>query len=282
MMPTASAFDISGEKVTDKKTIADSFCNYFTTCVDRLCNVLPVNFVWQNSAGINEVDTRFGFKPVDEREIYNHLIHLKSSKAPGHDNIPPKLLVDAASVLARPLTFIMNLSMKESIFPKSLKIAKVLPLFKSGGRSSFGNYRPISILPCISKIVERVIYNKLSSYLELNVLITSSQFGFRKRYNTELAVNLLTDNIHRAMDRGELTGAVFIDLQKVFDTVEHSILLSKLPLYGIYNDELKWLCNSLSETKTVKFGVPQGSILGPLLFLLHINDLAKCERSATF
>ena len=279
MMPTASAFDISGEKVTDKKTIADSFCNYFTTCVDRLCNVLPVNFVWQNSAGINEVDTRFGFKPVDEREIYNHLIHLKSSKAPGYDNIPPKLLIDAASVLARPLTFIMNLSMKESIFPKSLKIAKVLPLFKSGDRSSFGNYRPISILPCISKIVERVIYNKLSSYLELNVLITSSQFGFRKRYNTELAVNLLTDNIHRAMDRGELTGAVFIDLQKVFDTVEHSILLSKL---RIYNDELKWLCNSLSETKTVKFGVPQGSILGPLLFLLHINDLAKCERSATF
>ena len=144
------------------------------------------------SAARNEhgVDTRFGFKPVDEREIYNHLIHLKSSKAPGYDNIPPKLLIDAASVLARPLTFIMNLSMKESIFPKSLKIAKVLPLFKSGDRSSFGNYRPISILPCISKIAERVIYNQLSSYLEFNDLITSSQFGFRKRYNTELAVTL--------------------------------------------------------------------------------------------
>ena len=82
------------------------------------------------------------------------------------------------------------------------------------------------------------IYNQLSSYLEFNDLITSSQFGFRKRYNTELAVTLLTDNIRRAMDRGELTGAVFIDLQKAFDTVEHSILLSKLPLYGIYNDEL--------------------------------------------
>lgn len=130
--------------------------------------------------------------------------------------------------------------------PDSLKVAEVIPLFKTGSLSSFDNYRPISVLPTVSKIMERVVYDQLSEYLEKQGLISESQYGFRKGYNTELAVTVFTDNIRRAIDRGKMTGAVFIDLRKAFDTVEHKVLLSKLPLKRIVGGELSWITNCLS------------------------------------
>ena len=226
--------------------------------------------------------------------MLRHLLNLKSTKALGHDNLPPKILKDAALALAEPLTYIINRSLRDSTVPGTLKIAKVLPLFKSGPKTLMDNHRPISILPAISKILERVVYDQLSGYLERNDLITSSQFGFRRRYNTELAVTLFTDRIRLAMDQGKLTGAVFIDLQKAFDTVEHSVLLSQLLFYGVTGNELMWIENYLSgrfqyvhydnvksELQLVKFGVHQGSILGPLLFLIQINDFIKIVDGCT-
>ena len=204
------------------------------------------------------------------------------------------MLKDAALALAEPLTYIINRSLRDSTVPGKLKIAKVLPLFKSGPKTLMDNYRPISILPAISKILERVVYDQLSGYLERNDLITSSQFGFRRRYNTELALTLFTDGIRLAMDQGKLTGAVFIDPQKACDTVEQSVLLSKLPFYGVTGNELMWIENYLSgrfqyvhyddvksELQLVKFGVPQESILGPLLLLIQINDLIKSVDGCT-
>ena len=132
--------------------------------------------------------------------------------------------------------------------PDSLKIATVIPLFKSGSLNSIDNYRPISVLPTVSKIMERVAYDQLSEYLEQQGLLSESQYGFRKGYDTELPLTVFTDSIRCAIDSGKITGAVFIDLRKAFDTVEHKVLLlSKLALKGIVHGELNWIANYLSS-----------------------------------
>eukprot|EP00795_Rhopilema_esculentum_P017922 gene17922-biopygen753 len=158
------------------------------------------------------------------------------------------------------------------------------------------NYRPISVLPVISKVFERVVHNQLYDYLEANNMLSERQFGFRKRSSTQHAVTFFSDFIRTNMDRGLMTGAVFIDLRKAFDTVDHERLLSKLLHYGIKNKELCWFESylfgrtqivsydgALSENQAISCGVPQGSILGPLLFTLLINDidenLSQCEMT---
>ena len=284
----SAAFDISGELTTGRNTIANSFCRHFTTCAKKLRSNLPPIFNWRNEGDINQASTHFQFHLITKQRVLRHLLNLKSTKAPGHDNLPPKMLKDAALTLAKPLTYIINRFLTDSTVPGKIKTAKVLPLYKSVPKKLMDNYRPISILPAISKILEREVYDQLSAYLENNNLITSSQFGFSRRYNAELAVTLFTYKIRLAIDQGKLTGAVFIDLQKAFDTVEHSVLLSKLPFFGVTGNELKWIKNYLtgrfqyvhydnvkSEPQLIKSGVPRGSILGPLLFLTQINDVIK-------
>ena len=166
------------------------------------------------------------------------------------------------------------------------KAAKVIPLFKSGSMVELEHYRPISILPVLSKILERIVYKQLLSHLENNGLLSSFQFGFRSKRSTELAVTYFTDIIGKEVDNRKILGAAFIDLSKAFDTVSHSCLLNKLPSNGINNKELHWFTDYLfSRTQSAQFkgvlsnanpifsGVPQGSILEPLLFMIHFNDV---------
>ena len=196
------------------------------------------------------------------------------------------LLIDGVDIITKPVSVLINRCLDNSLFPTAEKRAMIIPIYKAGSKMHLDNYRPISILAVLSKVFERVVQQQVYDYLEQNKLLSQSQFGFRKGSSTQHAVTLLSDAIRQAMDTGMLTGTVFVDLSKAFDTVDHARLLSKLPIYGILNRELKWFESYLfnrnhfvsfhgapSEVCSISCGVPQGSILGPVLFVLLINDL---------
>jgi len=279
--------------VTDKITIANAFSSFFTQVGSSLMKSTTfINLTWKSFNHrkylntINPGNSRFSFTPVTIKDIIKELKSIKSSKASGIDKIPASILKDTAEELAAPLLFLINRSMQNGTFPSCEKVAKVVPLFKTGSRTNIDNYRPISVLNILSKLVERVFYNQLINYLENNKLLSEHQYGFRRNRSTCNAVTKLVDNIRQNMDEGKLTGALFMDLRKAFDTVNHACLLQKLPYYGITGAELEWISSylfqrsqavfydgTLSETGFITHGVPQGSILGPLLFVLLINDL---------
>ena len=150
------------------------------------------------------------------------------------------MIVEWANEIAGPLSKLINRCLEIAIFPSAEKCSKVTPVYKSSERKIIDNYRPISVLPVISKVFERVVQNQLYDYLEANDMLSKRQFGFRNRSSTQHAVTFFSDFIRTNMDKGLMTGAVFIDLRKAFDTVDHARLLSKLPIYGMKNKELYW------------------------------------------
>ena len=160
--------------------------------------------------------------------IINQLKKFKRNKASGVDNLPSGLLKDCRYHIAEPLSFILNLSMDTNTYPQNWKIAKVNPIYKKGSPSEPSNYRPISVLPVLSKILEHAVHTQLMDYLEKHNLITPYQFGYGKNRSTNDTATILVDGIREMVDNGQLVGAVFIDLNKAFDTLSHDMMLEKL------------------------------------------------------
>ena len=294
---TSNRFTFENETVTSKQEIANGFCKFFSTIANKLkSKAFPFkNLVWGNKkAEVYFEKHQFQFKEVTGCDILKRLKGLKRKCAVGLDEISASFLKDTAFVIAKPLAHVINLSLKHGIFPAHLSKAKVTPIFKSGNKESFDNYRPISVLSAISKIFEKCVHSQIMDHLENNKLLSTQQFGYRRRRSTDLASVCFLDQIRQAMDEGKLTGAVYVDLSKAFDTIGHNAIIQKLPKFGITGIPQKWFCsylfgryqhvsyqNTLSTAEPIYCGVPQGSILGPLLFLLHFNDaanvLTKCK-----
>ena len=239
----------------------------------------------------HDIVNKMYLDPVTENEIDKIILNFRESSA-GWDELKPTVIKSIRHGISLPLRHICNLSFRTGIFPDELKIANMVPIFKSGDEMIFSNYRPVSVLPVFSKIIERLMYNRLLKYIKDNNLLYKYQFGFQKGRSTHMALIILIDKISEALENGDCVIGLFLDVSKAFDTVDHIILLQNMYLYGIQDTTLSWFENYLSnrkqyvtyngiksQTEKINCGVPQGSILGPLLFLLYINDLSTVSEA---